>query len=481
MNLASTDRGGPLGHVRNGQPQAQRRPLDQRLRHGGRRKDQHRDEPRRPRPRPRGRLLRSRRPLRARRAERRAPVVGGPPRVRTRRMRGAPGDAARGREGDGRDRRLGEELPRLHRHQARGGEAMTAATLTWQQLRDLRTSELTEAGDAWHQVSNRPDPGRPGHVREAPRDAGERVGGGGPRPAQAPQPQLPVPAQRVRPRQDDAQRPRRRPRRAADAAEERARRRLRPGPHRPRGRLRRLPRRRGHRPGRHGEAGPRRHRPRQRPSPPRGADPRQPPGRLPWLPAAQPEPGEGPVRRRPHRPSPALRRRGRRPVRQDPHRPEGGEGPRRHRGHPEGRPPGHRRRARHGRHVPRRGRAGRQEPRRAQEVVGRPDGRAARGVPGGRPGPGRRPRRHPGHGPRRGQPHLPADPHGRAGPGGRRRSEDEAGRPARHPGEAERAERPADVPPRHRRRGQRPRDRLRAATRTRRRTSRPTSRAWGRS
>ncbi|MFF9475345.1 alpha/beta hydrolase [Streptomyces roseolus] len=37
---------------------------------------------------------------------------------------------------------------------------MTAATLTWQQLRDLRTSELTEAGDAWHQVSNRSDADR---------------------------------------------------------------------------------------------------------------------------------------------------------------------------------------------------------------------------------------------------------------------------------------------------------------------------------
>ncbi|MGW6535658.1 alpha/beta hydrolase [Streptomyces sp. NPDC055051] len=37
---------------------------------------------------------------------------------------------------------------------------MTGATLTWQQLRDLRTSELTEAGDAWHQVSNRSDADR---------------------------------------------------------------------------------------------------------------------------------------------------------------------------------------------------------------------------------------------------------------------------------------------------------------------------------
>lgn len=32
--------------------------------------------------------------------------------------------------------------------------------LTWQQLRDLRTSELTEAGDTWHEVSNRSDSDR---------------------------------------------------------------------------------------------------------------------------------------------------------------------------------------------------------------------------------------------------------------------------------------------------------------------------------
>ncbi len=37
---------------------------------------------------------------------------------------------------------------------------MTGATLTWQQLRDLKTSELTEAGDSWHQVSNRSDADR---------------------------------------------------------------------------------------------------------------------------------------------------------------------------------------------------------------------------------------------------------------------------------------------------------------------------------
>ncbi|MFF0427471.1 alpha/beta hydrolase [Streptomyces sp. NPDC004520] len=33
-------------------------------------------------------------------------------------------------------------------------------TLTWQLLRDLRTSELTEAGDTWHEVSNRSDSDR---------------------------------------------------------------------------------------------------------------------------------------------------------------------------------------------------------------------------------------------------------------------------------------------------------------------------------
>ncbi|MFF4169193.1 alpha/beta hydrolase [Streptomyces sp. NPDC001744] len=33
-------------------------------------------------------------------------------------------------------------------------------TLTWQLLRDLRTSGLTEAGDAWHEVSNRSDSAR---------------------------------------------------------------------------------------------------------------------------------------------------------------------------------------------------------------------------------------------------------------------------------------------------------------------------------
>ncbi|MFJ4337952.1 alpha/beta hydrolase [Streptomyces sp. NPDC088915] len=33
-------------------------------------------------------------------------------------------------------------------------------TLTWRQLRDLRTSEFTEAGDAWHKVSNRSDSDR---------------------------------------------------------------------------------------------------------------------------------------------------------------------------------------------------------------------------------------------------------------------------------------------------------------------------------
>ncbi|MFI8512978.1 alpha/beta hydrolase [Streptomyces sp. NPDC085460] len=37
---------------------------------------------------------------------------------------------------------------------------MTGATLTWQQLRDLRPSEFTEAGDAWHQVSNSSDADR---------------------------------------------------------------------------------------------------------------------------------------------------------------------------------------------------------------------------------------------------------------------------------------------------------------------------------
>ncbi|RSS37554.1 alpha/beta hydrolase [Streptomyces sp. WAC08241] len=33
-------------------------------------------------------------------------------------------------------------------------------TLTWRQLRDLRTSEFTDAGDAWHKVSNRSDADR---------------------------------------------------------------------------------------------------------------------------------------------------------------------------------------------------------------------------------------------------------------------------------------------------------------------------------
>lgn len=28
-------------------------------------------------------------------------------------------------------------------------------SLTWQQLRDLKTSELTQAGDTWHEVSGR--------------------------------------------------------------------------------------------------------------------------------------------------------------------------------------------------------------------------------------------------------------------------------------------------------------------------------------
>ncbi|MEU3908956.1 alpha/beta hydrolase [Streptomyces goshikiensis] len=34
------------------------------------------------------------------------------------------------------------------------------STLTWQQLRDLKTSEFTEAGDKWHEVSNRSDSDR---------------------------------------------------------------------------------------------------------------------------------------------------------------------------------------------------------------------------------------------------------------------------------------------------------------------------------
>ncbi|MFI1810583.1 alpha/beta hydrolase [Streptomyces sp. NPDC020422] len=34
---------------------------------------------------------------------------------------------------------------------------MTGASLTWQQLRDLKLSEFQEAGDAWHQVSGRSD------------------------------------------------------------------------------------------------------------------------------------------------------------------------------------------------------------------------------------------------------------------------------------------------------------------------------------
>ncbi|MFF7443383.1 hypothetical protein ACFZAQ_35520, partial [Streptomyces sp. NPDC008122] len=33
-------------------------------------------------------------------------------------------------------------------------------TLTWQQLRDLKTSEFTDAGDKWHEVSNRSDSDR---------------------------------------------------------------------------------------------------------------------------------------------------------------------------------------------------------------------------------------------------------------------------------------------------------------------------------
>ncbi|MFJ9685963.1 alpha/beta hydrolase [Streptomyces bacillaris] len=42
-------------------------------------------------------------------------------------------------------------------------------TLTWQQLRDIRTSELTEAGDAWHEVSGRSasDGGRVGRAMTA--------------------------------------------------------------------------------------------------------------------------------------------------------------------------------------------------------------------------------------------------------------------------------------------------------------------------
>ncbi|MFD5324181.1 alpha/beta hydrolase [Streptomyces sp. NPDC127092] len=37
---------------------------------------------------------------------------------------------------------------------------MTAGTLTWQQLRDLKLSEFEQAGDAWHQVSGRSDSDR---------------------------------------------------------------------------------------------------------------------------------------------------------------------------------------------------------------------------------------------------------------------------------------------------------------------------------
>lgn len=33
-------------------------------------------------------------------------------------------------------------------------------TLTWQLLRDLKTSELTQAGDKWHEVSGRSDSDR---------------------------------------------------------------------------------------------------------------------------------------------------------------------------------------------------------------------------------------------------------------------------------------------------------------------------------